>query len=82
MHLGKVIHDLCTKHKVPQNELAKAVNKSPSAVSNWIAGRFPPSAPDIINICFFFHGYKEKHNKTLIKLMDAFYRDMEERKCE
>ena len=82
MHLGKVIHELCTKHKVPQNELAQAVKKSPSAVSNWIAGRFPPSAQDIINICIFFHKYKEKHNKTMIKLMDAFYRDMEEKRCE
>ena len=83
MYLGKVIQRLLQNHKAQQSELAQAVKKSPSAVSNWIAGRFPPSAEDIINICLFFHKYKEKHNKTMIKLMDAYYRDIQERRgCE
>lgn len=82
MHLGRVIQQLLKKHKAQQSQLAKAVKKSPAAVSNWIAGRFPPSAEDIIQICLFFGKYKEKHNKTLVKLMDAYYEDLKEKGCE
>lgn len=81
MHLGTVIQQLCTKHNVQQTQVAKAVKKSPATVSNWIAGRFPPTAIDIIEICLFFRKYGEKHNKTLIKLMDGLYKDLMEKSC-
>jgi transcriptional regulator with XRE-family HTH domain len=80
MYVGKWIKKQLEKLNISQVELSKNVDKSRQAVSNWIAGRFPPTRDDIIRISMFIASKgKQDFGDVVLGLMLEAQKDLRNR---
>lgn len=73
MYVGRWIKKQLDRLNISQVELSKNVEKSRQAVSNWIAGRFPPTRDDIIRISMYIaaEGKKDFGDVVLALMLEA-----------
>tara|TARA_R100000329_G_scaffold147951_1_gene136156 strand:- start:622 stop:870 length:249 start_codon:yes stop_codon:yes gene_type:complete len=73
MYVGRWIKKQLERLNISQVELSKNVEKSRQAVSNWIAGRFPPTRDDIIRISMYIakEGKKDFGDVVLALMLEA-----------
>jgi transcriptional regulator with XRE-family HTH domain len=80
MYVGRWIKKQLEKLNISQVELSKNVDKSRQAVSNWIAGRFPPTRDDIIRISLFISNKgKQDFGDVVLALMLEARKDLSNR---